>query len=344
MFDVVTIGTATRDVFLESDLFRIVSDPKHLRKLGFPTGEAQCFALGGKIEVRKPTLTFGGGAMNAAMTFRREGFRTASVAKVGEDENGTEILASMKKNGIAAFVSVDKKEGTAYSVILLSPSGERTILNYRGASEDLLSRDVLLSKIKARVVYIVPGRIPFSVITAAARAFKKRGTFIAMNPSSHYLDLGARRLAPLLKMIDVITLNREEAAALTGEKYTNEKSIFRKFGSLVPGIAVMTDGPKGVLVSNGREIYSAGVYKEKKIVNRTGAGDAFGSGFVAGLLRYGDLSQNASEKAIVHAMRLASANATSVVEHMGAQTGILTRREFEAQSRWKNLKIGVKGL
>jgi len=344
MFDVVTIGTATRDVFVESDLFKIVRDPAHLERLGFPTGEAQCFALGGKIEIGRPTLSFGGGATNAAVTFRRQGFRTAAVAKIGDDENGSAVFGNMKAHGITSFMPKDKKEGSAYSVILLSPSGERTILSYRGASEDLKINEVPVSKIKAKAAYIVPGRIDFKVIYGLASALKKKGSFIAMNPSSHYLEMGAKRLAPLLKITDVITLNREEAAALTGEKFEHEARIFKAFESLMPGIAVMTDGPNGVLVSNGRNIFSAGVYKEKRIMNRTGAGDAFGSGFVAGLLKHGELSRTASDDAILHAMKLASANATSVVEHMGAQKGILTAREFTSQPRWKALKINVKKI
>jgi len=344
MFDVLTIGTATRDVFIESDLFRIVHDPKHLEKLGFSTGEAQCFALGGKIEVKRPTLAFGGGAANAAITFRREGFRVAAVAKVGDDENGVTVLGNLKAHGVTAFVPKDKREGTAYSVILLSPSGERTILNYRGASEDLKIKEVPLASIKAKAVYIVPGRIELKVIYNLALALKKKGSFIAMNPSSHYLDMGAKKLAPLLKLMDVITLNREEAAMLVNEKFEHETKIFKKFETLVPGIAVMTDGANGVLVSNGKKIYSAGVYKEKKIINRTGAGDAFGSGFVAGLLKHGDLSRGASAEAIMYAMRLASANATSVVEHMGAQAGILKGADFAKDARWKGLTIRVKNL
>ena len=86
MFDVITIGTATRDVFLTSNLFKVLKDPTHLKKLGFKTGEAECFALGSKIEVEKPTITVGGGAANAALTFSRQGLRTASVLRMGDDE------------------------------------------------------------------------------------------------------------------------------------------------------------------------------------------------------------------------------------------------------------------
>ncbi|MEK7144014.1 MAG: hypothetical protein AAB820_01645, partial [Patescibacteria group bacterium] len=96
MYDVITIGTATRDVFLTSPLFKIVRDPRHLQKMGFPTGEAQCFALGGKIEISAPVLTTGGGATNAAVSFGRQGLKTATLVKVGDDESANSIINELK--------------------------------------------------------------------------------------------------------------------------------------------------------------------------------------------------------------------------------------------------------
>src|SRR3989344_4613858 len=336
MYDVITIGTATRDVFLQSPLFKVLKDPRHMEKLGFPTGEAQCFALGAKIEIGKPEFLIGGGAANAAVTFARQGFRAGALAEIGADFIGAEILKKLKKEGIHPLVVRDrKKKGTAWSAILLSPGGERTILNYRGASEDLALRDLPFAKLNAKWAYIVPGKIPLAIIMRAIAALRRKKAKIAMDPSKYYLNLGARRLRPILRELDVITLNREEAAYLTGVPYGNERAIFKKFDTLVKGIAVMHDGPRGVLVSDGRTIYRAGGFKEKKLVDRTGAGDAFGSGFVAGLARIQDIG---------YAIRLGSANATSVVEAIGAQAGILTKRRFESEPRWRCLAITRKIL
>jgi len=67
MFDVIAIGTATRDVFLISPLFKVLRDPKHLEKIGFKTGEAQCFALGAKVEVKKKSRLFQFGIKKLAL-------------------------------------------------------------------------------------------------------------------------------------------------------------------------------------------------------------------------------------------------------------------------------------
>jgi sugar/nucleoside kinase (ribokinase family) len=343
MFDVLTVGTATRDVFLQSPLFKVVQDPKHLRKLGFPTGEAQCFALGAKIQVSRPVLTVGGGAANAAVTFARQGFKTGTVVGIGRDENGISALADLQSEKIKTFPIYDPTQMTGYSVILLSPAGERTILHYRGASRHVKGTETVWKKLRAKWVYISPGGIPLGAMLKIVKRFRQNGAKITINPSNEYLKLGAKRLTPLLSSLDMILLDREEAAYLTGVSYSDERGIFRAFDRLVKGLAVMTDGPRGVTVSDGKKIYRAGVFKEKKIADRTGAGDAFGSGFVAGLARSQVSVSGAyvfSEEDIKYAIRLGSANATSVVEQIGAQTGILHRREFR-NKRWANLPVKI---
>ncbi|MDI6821027.1 MAG: carbohydrate kinase family protein [Patescibacteria group bacterium] len=334
MFDILTIGTVTRDVFLTSSCFKVLRDPKHLEALGFKTGEAECFALGSKIEVQEPIFATGGGAANTAVTFRRQGLKTGLIAKLGNDDLGKAVANDLKKEKISLIVSRKKDDGTAYSIILLTESGERTILVYRGASEDFKKKDIPSKKLNCKWAYITPGAIPFSVIKELVFLLKKKGIKIAFNPSKHYLDFGAEKLTPILKNLDLVIVNREEASYLTGVLYKNERLIFKKFDDLVSGIAVITDGVRGAKVSDGKYLYSAGVFKEKKLIDRTGAGDAFGSGFVAGLIEKGDIH---------YALRLATANATSVVEQIGTQTGILTKKEF-LNKRWRYLDLDVEPL
>ncbi|MEK7076631.1 MAG: PfkB family carbohydrate kinase, partial [Patescibacteria group bacterium] len=97
---------------------------------------------------------------------------------------------------------------------------------------------------------------------------------------------------------------------------------------------VMTDGANGSLVSDGRYIYRAGIFEEKVLADRTGAGDAFAAGFVAGMIQKNDVH---------YAMRQAAANATSVVEHVGAQAGILKKGDLN-NKRWKYLDLDIEPL
>ena len=70
-------------------------------------------------------------------------------------------------------------------------------------------------------------------------------------------------------------------------------------------------------------------------MDRTGAGDAFGAGFVSVLMRGGSIEE---------AIRFAAANSTMVVETLGATEGVLTRKEFEGSSRWGNLFISIQSI
>ncbi len=340
MYDVITIGTATRDTFLKSKAFKVIKDSEHLKKLDFPTGEAQCFALGSKIEVDDWIVTGGGGAANAAVTCARQGLRTACIAVVGADESGEIIFNELKKEGIAPWLIEDNKKNTASSVILLNEGGERTILNYRGASEDLKKNDIPFGKLKTKWLYVVPGRIPLPVITTIVAHAKKEGARIAINLSKFYIEKGVSALASLLKQCDVVIVNREEAAALTGRDFEDQKAIFTAFDELVQGLAVVTDGGNGVKVSDGKTIWASPVFPEKKLIDRTGAGDAFGSGFISVLAHAKKAIQ---ENVIARAIRIGSANATSVVESVGAQGGILTEKNTK-NSRWAQLKVTAHSI
>ncbi len=354
MFDIITIGTATRDVFLTSSFFKVVKDPVHLKKIDFPTGEAQCFTLGGKIEVDKPIFTTGGGASNTAATFSKQGLKVATVIKLGKDIASENILNEFHKEKITIFATREKNIATAYSVILLAPTGERTILVYRGASENLKINEIPFSKFNARWLHISPGKISLVTLKKIFDYFTKQKTLIAFSPSKYLIEMGIKKIKSFLSKSKVVIMNREEAAYLTGSDYNDdEKEIFKKLNKVVPGIAVMTSGPEGVLVSDGFNFYQAGVFsaKKEKIVDRTGAGDAFGSGFVAGIIKRKEkcdkvLPFGKQELCqidnIKYAIRLGSANATSVVEYIGAKEGILIKREFERNKRWKNLPIKVR--
>lgn len=334
MLDVITIGTATRDTFLRSAAFKVLRDPKHLEGLGFKTGEAECFALGAKLEVERPVVAVGGGAANAAVTFARQGMRTAAVVRIGDDEAGAAVTKDLAKERVAVFAARDRKLGTASSIILVTPGGERTILVYPGAAEGFTRRDIPWTKLNTRWAYLVPGKMPVPLVHEIVMRLKARGASLAMNPSRAYLALGEERLRWFLERLDVVIMNREEASFLTGIPYKSESALFKRLDRLVPGIAVLTDGPRGATVSDGKYLYRAGIFKEKKLADRTGAGDAFGAGFVAGLIQKHD---------VTHALRLASANATSVVERMGAQAGILRKRDLGAR-RWRYLELDVEPL
>lgn len=328
MFDVITIGSATRDNFLKMS-YRLIDWPET------PLKKAIVFPWGEKLGVDEVYFTIGGNAANASVTFSRQGFKTACVAKIGDDVPGREFINHLKREGVNTKLIVPTKEKpTAYSVLLLN-QGERTILNHHGASDTFTLADINWRKMKSRWWYMSLSGESDAMYLELLKFAKEKGIKLAFNPSSHHIKHKREEILASLNDLACLFLNTGEAAELVGIPFEQEREVFKKLDELTPGIVAVTDGPNGVTVSDGEFIYKAGVFPEKAVVDRTGAGDSFGSGFVAGLMRSGDIK---------YAIRLATANATSVVERIGATEGTLTRQAFEQDPRWENLDIKIERL
>ena len=332
MYEVVTIGSATRDNFLKGNYPLIDSKESS-------SGKAYALPYGEKLGVDSVHFTIGGNAANASVTFARQGFKAACVAKIGKDLPAKEFLAQLKGDGVSTklIIQTDEKP-TAYSVLLLGPKGERTILAYHGASDTFKIEDLKFlpagrhgKNLKSRWWYLSLSGESDAMFPSLIKFAKDNGIKVAFNPSGHHIKHKRQEILDSLKDLAFLVLNTDEAAELVGISFEKEKEVFQKLDELMPGIVAVTDGPNGVVVSDGKILYRAGVFKEKEVADRTGAGDSFGSGFVAGLMRSGG--------DIDYAIRLASANATSVVEHIGATEGILTEKEFQNDPRWQKFDI-----
>lgn len=312
MFDVITVGSATRDVFVRSKEIEI------LRSKKFPTGEGLCFSLGSKVNIDELNFSVGGGAANTAVTFANHGYKVAAIAAVGNDIRGQEIEKSLKKHGVSTdFLYFDPHELTAYSIILSAKNGERTIFRYRGAVWHLNEYPIPWDNLKTKWLYINHIGDESALLLPHLISFaKKNGIKIAMNPGRTQLEM-KEKVIPLFNQVDVLILNQEEASYFTGIPYGKTDKIFKKLDQWVRGIVIMTKGPKGVEVSDGKARWSAGILLFKKIVDRTGAGDAFGSGFISALIeKSGDIE---------YAIQFASANATGVLTEWGAESGLLKK-------------------
>lgn len=338
--DVVTIGSTTRDAFYRVK-FPVIKWPKT------PSRRAYALPLGEKLEVDDIYFTIGGNAANASVTFARQGFRAAAVGKVGCDASGEEVKNRLEEEGVRTeLVACSPEKHTAFSVLLLQ-GGERTILGYHGASDTFALSDLRLAKMRSKWWYGSLAGESDKMLRPLLRFARRNNIAAAFNPSGHHLRHRKGDILKSLKDISFLVMNEEEAALLTGIPWREEKKVFRRLDALMPGILAVTGGRGGVTVSDGRYIYKAGIFKEKKLADRTGAGDAFGSGFVAGLMRRGVTLKNLAEAKpadICYAIRLATANATSVVEKIGATEGALTKNSFEAAKRFRVLPIKVKSI
>ena len=309
-FDVVTIGAATRDVFVRSKRFeRIPSDSA-------PDGFNACLPMGAKIPVDELVFETGGGGTNTAVTFRRFGFRTACVTRVGNDPGGKEIITQLKKEGInTAFIETDPHERTAYSIILLSGAGHRAILTARGASSSIAKNDMDWKKIRSPWIYLTSVAGDASFLKQIFSTAKREFAHVAWNPGEREIGIGLKKLLPHLLQTSILIMNREEAAELSGCSPRDLPCIFHTLGPLPRLALVVTDGIRGAYAHARGVTWHATVPKAKAI-NTTGAGDAFGSAFTACI---------ANEHTLDVALQAATLNAAGVVRHMGAKAGLLAR-------------------
>lgn len=318
--DVLTIGAATRDIFLVSDQFRSIANHS------FEGGRAECVPLGSKIEIQTFVATTGGGATNAAATFRSLGYRTAITCRIGDDSIGRDLLEDLKQKRIETkYVNRIKGGQTAYSTLLTMPEGERTALVYRGISSKFTDADIHWSAIKkSKWVYLTSLGGNFELSKKIVEFAHKHHVNIAWNPGNGELKKGMKAFRHILEMVDVFIVNKEEAELLTGESNMKKLClIFKQEGT----IRLITDGSRGTTMIEGSRVHKFGTSGTKGI-SKTGAGDAFGSGFIAALMKFKDP---------VMAARIGTLNAESVIQHLGAKKGVLI--EWPSEIKQKKIKV-----
>lgn len=304
MVGVVTVGAAVQDVFLRNtDSFAPVC-----------LNPDTCFdmmEIGSKVDVNDIFFSTGGGATNAATTFSRQGFDVKFMGVIGRDPAGVAVLSDLDQENInTELLKYSDTHNTGYSVLLLAPTGERTILTYRGASTHYRHEDMDLEGVEADWLYVTTLSGQIKVLDRLFTQAKGLGMKIFFNPGKKELEQ-PELLRGLLEDVDVLLANKQEMSMMVEGQEIEE--LVRHALNTVP-VAIVTDGKNGVAAGDGKVLVRAGLYEDIPVVDQTGAGDAFGSGF---------LSQWALGKSLKDSIIFASANSSSVVSKMGAKTGIL---------------------
>lgn len=303
---ILSIGKATQDVFLRSDEF----DPHTEGKIVYTH-----LPLGVKMEVSDVTFATGGNASNVAVTFARQGLHAEYMWTLGHDPASETVLRDLDDEGVATTRVTRKNQYQAgYSTILIATNGERTILNHRGKSTNERGVDLDFTAI-AEADWVYPTSLANGGVELLRRivdAAEKADTKVMLNPAGPELA-DPSKLKALLESVEVLCVNKEEMQQLVEGETLEE--LVRHALHYVP-VAIVSDGPNGVVASDGKTIVRAGMYEDVPVVDRTGAGDAFASGF---------LSQWSQGSSLKDAIIFASANSTSVVAKIGAKDGILHR-------------------
>lgn len=309
----ISIGSAVLDIFMKSDKFKVVQSGD------IPGGIAMCEVYGGKMEVEEVTIVSGGGATNTAVSFARKDLKSAVVAEMGNDPQSLLVHKDLEEGQVdTRFLVQEAGETTAVSVVLIADDGGRSIMVHRGAAAMLTKTDIPLGDLESRWVHISSLGGNMELLKTLLVWAKSKSVRVSLNPGLKEIA-SKDKLLPLLAMVEILFVNRDEAKELWGIDYRDE-GLWKSMQA-VPGsyVTVMTDGANGGKVCvNGKVSFYEGV-KVKKVVDSTGAGDAFASGMVSGVL-YGKTYEQAVEWGIK--------NATSVLKHVGAKKGLLTLGEI----------------
>lgn len=314
--EVLAIGDVVTDAFI-----KLFDD----RAQTFENEQGKWLAMpfGTKIPFKEAHVIQGvGNAANAAVSFARLGIHSGLVSNVGSDNFGREIIDALEKERVdTRFVRINKDKKTNYHYVLWYKE-ERTILinheEYNYQWPRFTHNDV-------------PKWVYFSSISK--EALDKYHDMVvdwlndnpevklAFQPGTFQLEAGVEKLHALYARTELVVLNREEAVQVTGGNYDDLHDLMNRLHELGPKIVVVTDGPAAAYASDGQSRFKMPPYPDPKPpYERTGAGDAFASTFVAAIIK---------GNTIEGALQWAPINSMNVVQNVGAQAGLLTEEKLE---------------
>lgn len=310
MARIVSLGAALQDIYL------IDHDDLVPTEIG---GEAIFgkVLVGSKVDIDRISYEVGGGGVNSAITFARHGHEVIFMGNIARDPAGAAVTKALSREGVDdSYINFLERKPTGTSVILLdTKSGERTILTCRGASEQFGNfSENDLDLIQPDWLYVTTLRGDLETLAKFLKKSHEMGIKVMFNPGVKELEQ-VRKLTNLLKYVDILNVNKLEASQIVPGVMLTE--LLYRLQNYVETV-IITDGPMGGIAGSGAEVYRFGIYEDKKVRDATGAGDAFGSGFLAAL---------AAGKSFRSSLIFASANSTAVVSKLGANKGILEETE-----------------
>ena len=310
---ILVIGDVSFDVFLipnPLDTFcRKMRDDNYI-----------CFTYGDKIPVDSLSYYPGGCAANVAIGTKRLGINSSLLTTFGKDSLSRLVQKHLEDESVdTSLSSTDTKAVCNYATII-SYNQERTIFSYH-----------------APRTYTFPKTIhdfPFIYLTSMGEGFESfyRSTInwvkehpltqLCFNPGSVQLHCDKSIIQNLFSVTTYVFLNRNEAEYYTGVNNSQgkEKDLVHTLRSYGVKTIIMTDGDQGSYVCHESVLYKASCFPTT-VVEKTGAGDAYNSGFLAAIMKGFSISD---------AMLLCTANAASVIQKVGAQENLLQEKDIDS--------------
>lgn len=306
MARIATIGGIRQDIFL-------------VDRDDFVPSKAENKSLFGKIEIGSVIdidlvkFDVGGSGIIPSIAFARQGHESVLMGNIGRDSAGEAVMGMLDLEGVDnSFLGYAEGLNTDVSVVLIDAVlGARTVLSHRSASKNLIGvepRDLELIKPDWLCVGRVGGKMEF--LLDLFELATSKGIKIAFRPGEKELAK-KKKLLGLLADVSLLVVNKEMAEKMVGEGSLAE--VMNRLANYVK-MVVVTNGKMGGIGTDGEGVWRFGMYKDIKVVDPTGAGDAFFAGMLSAL---------AHGRKFEEALVLASANATSVIGAFSAREGIL---------------------
>ncbi len=310
MYNIITVGDATLDIFITIDKS---SSQCHVDK----KKEYLSLAYGDKIYASDIHQAVGGNAANVAVGLAKTGHSVAILSQLGNDKQAEAIIDALIARGVQTNHIIQKKKEVTRTSCIINYAAERTVLSYHA------SRTYALGTLpKTEWIYATSMGKGFEKTYKQILSYKKNQPHsnIAFNPGSYQLSHAVKEIRQFLSVVDVLFVNKEEAQQIIGKKISNHKTMLHSLQKeyAIPYI-VLTDGAQGSYALYNEQAYHMPIYPLPPL-SKTGAGDAYASGFLTALL---------AKKDVPTCMQWGSANACAVTQHHGAQEGLSTKKQLQ---------------
>ncbi len=305
-FSVLTVGDCTIDIFLN-----IHEENAHC-KLN-KTDSNLCISYGEKIQVDPSEFLLGGIACNVTVGLSRLGIHTSFYAEIGDDEFSQKITNTLLQENIDVSHITKTPHSKSSFAIGINFQAERTLF----VSHVNRKHSFNLEDVSSPFVFLAGlGEEWKGAYANVLEYVKKHNAKLALSLGSQQLQEGYESIAQTLKNTYLLFLNKEEAIRLVNNKTSDISELLKALQEYGPSIVVITDGKNGSYNIDEQKIIRSEKIQEVQVIEKTGAGDAYASGFLAAIIQ---------GKSIEEAMQWGSINAASVIGKIGAQAGLLTK-------------------
>lgn len=308
-FDLLAVGDIAIDLFMKISDASVSCDINHEHcKI--------CFDYADKVHVEKLEASMAGNGPNVAVGCAKLGLNSALYCELGDDSNADFCLKTLKENNVDTRFCL-KSPGTPTDIHpIVVFKGERTIFSYHRKKDYHLQNWG-----SPKILYYTSLSEGFEKFQAELTDYLNANPsiMVAVNPGTTQMRMGVEAQRNILSATDILFVNKQEAEALTEGENLLLESLHEKLQDLGPKLTVITDAENGSSAFDGKDLVHQEAVEVKKIVDMTGAGDAFASGFISAI-HYG--------RSMQEALRWGAENAAGTIQEIGAIHGLLGKKDL----------------